>query len=53
MAARGVWNKNVCEVSRLVREARDCLPKAETDPPQYQAWRESVARAFLRTARAV
>jgi len=53
MAARGVWNKHACEVTRFVREARDCLPKAETDPPRYQAWRESVARAFLRTARAV
>jgi hypothetical protein len=53
MAARGVWNKHACEVTKFVREARDCLPKVETDPPRYQAWRESVSRAFLRTARAV
>jgi hypothetical protein len=53
MAVRSVWNSNVGEVIRLVREARDRLPKAETDPPRYQAWRLGVARDFLRAARAM
>jgi hypothetical protein len=48
--ARAVWNRDASEIAGLVREARDHLPRVETNPPQYQTWRENVALAFSRIA---
>ena len=49
LAARAVWGIGAEEVSGLVRQARDRLPKAENDPPRYEIWRRAVAGFFPQT----
>jgi hypothetical protein len=51
LVAREVWKIAPGEVATLVRESRNRLPDAETDPPRYQMWRESLAYAFMTSAR--
>lgn len=42
-AARAVWGVSAEDLSCLVREARDRLPRAEGEVPRYEIWRTAVA----------
>jgi enediyne biosynthesis protein E3 len=53
LVVQEVWNRPLSEVVALVRQSRHCLSTAETDPPRYQLWRETVARAFTHSARKI
>lgn len=48
LVAQIVWRSDAMTVAKQVREERDRLPAAESDPPRYQLWRQSVADAFRR-----
>ena len=50
-AARTVWGHETDALSKLVCEARDCLPDGDGDPPRYELWRRGVAAAFLHVPR--